>query len=430
MEKLKRFIANYFEDALSPASNVSQRFFMLLNLLLPVFTGLYLFINTLPLTAVSEILFYLSLGILLFLILLKKTDFTLRGPLTIPFAMFLIWSIIGLFFTLDPKNSIHDIYAHLLQYLIIFYLLVNYFHTRKRLEMLSWIMILSIAFFSIGAIIGYYFIDGYPFSARLGIGFRVMYTGTMVIITVAFIPLMLNKLYQSKTRAVKLFLIFCALITTLATLLSQSRAALIGLITALLIMSVNKKKTIVFIIIALFFATAIPSIRDRVSRLGFQDVRSNINRLFFEVFKDYPVTGVGFGIQIYGNPNLIDLKKYNQKLPEEYQLSPNWIFNCPHNAYLDIAVRTGIVGLMLFLSILLVALLMLWQIWRKSQDSRWRAWAVCLLACLVSIIVQIPFNDLYYPSWISLYTILAMITIVWGLAGKNQAVNQETRSTS
>jgi O-antigen ligase len=426
MKKLKTRIRVYFQDALAPDASRSQRFFAFLNLLLPVFTGMYVFINTLPLSAISGVLFYFSVVVLLFLILFKKTDFTLHWPLTLPFALFLIWVIVGLFFALDLKNSIHDIRTHLLEYLIIFYLLVNYFNSRKKLETLSWIIILSVALFSVGAIIVYYFIEGHPFNARLGKNFRVMYTGTMVIVTVASIPLMLNKLYQSNKLSSRLFLGFCILITTMATLLSQARAALISLMTAILILCLNKKRNIIFVVIALLFMVAIPGVRDRVIRKGFDDVRSKINCLFMEVIKDYPVTGVGFGIQIYTNENIIDLKKYNQKLPKDYQQPTNHIINSPHNTFLDIAVRTGIIGLILFLSVLMVAVFMLLQIWGKARNIYYRSWAVCLLACLASIMVQALVHDLYYPSSIALYTILAMITIIWNLARKDQAAPQDT----
>jgi hypothetical protein len=42
--------------------------------------------------------------------------------------------------------------------------------------------------------------------------------------------------------------------------------------------------------------------------------RVKINRLTMELIKAHPIAGIGFGMQIYGNPNLVDLEKYNKKL--------------------------------------------------------------------------------------------------------------------
>lgn len=423
MKKIDSIIRNYFEDPLTSEKTTSERFFILLNLLLPVFMGMYVFLNPLPFSGISEITFYLSLSVLLLLIVFRKTSFSLRFPLTLPFALFMIWAVIGLFFALDLKNSIHDLIYHFLAYLIIFYVLINYFDTGEKLETLSWIMIVSIVLFSVGAIVLYYFIEGHPFHAKLGKTFKTMYTGGMCIITVAPIPLILNKLYQHKTTLSRFMLGLCFLMTTVTTIMNQSRAALIGIAAALLIMCLNKKRMMIFVLIVLLLVAAIPTVRNRVMERGFQGPRIKIYHLFGELSKDHPLTGIGFGQQIYTNPQLIDLKKYNQNLPLQYQMKSNYIYNSPHNTYLDIAVRTGIIGLIFFLSIPVTAALMLWQIWRKTRSEYFRSWAVCLLASLASIVVQAMFMDLYDHSSVSFFTILAMITILWNLFRKEEAAS-------
>jgi len=67
--------------------------------------GIYLLANPLPVSAVNEFCFYLSVSALLLLLVFKKTAFTLRSPLTLPFILFFIWAVFGLFFTLDFKNT-------------------------------------------------------------------------------------------------------------------------------------------------------------------------------------------------------------------------------------------------------------------------------------------------------------------------------------
>ncbi|MCK7509401.1 MAG: hypothetical protein MZV70_38810 [Desulfobacterales bacterium] len=54
--------------------------------------------------------------------------------------------------------------------------------------------------FSIGAIIIYYFIEGFSFNERLGGTFkRNAHTGWMCLIAVSAIPLALNELYRANT---------------------------------------------------------------------------------------------------------------------------------------------------------------------------------------------------------------------------------------
>ena len=194
-----------------------------LNSSIPLLMGIYLFAKPLPLSAVNEFCFYLSVSALILLLVLKKTDFTLRSPLTLPLILFFLWAVFGLFFTLDFKNTFHDLRGHLLEYLIVFYLLVNYFNSQKRLEILSVIVIAGATFFSAGAIIQYYFIEGFPFSTRLGL----TYTGAMQTDLIGFVSifssiLALYLFHKNKTVPYKILFVTCFLITTTATLLTQS----------------------------------------------------------------------------------------------------------------------------------------------------------------------------------------------------------------
>jgi len=214
---------------------------------------------------------------------------------------------------------------------------------------------------------------------------------------------------------------FCFLITTVAVVMNQSRGALIGLAVALLVMCLNQKRMIVFFLFALVLIVSLPNVTHRIAQRGFNDPRIKIYHLFMEVCKDHPLIGVGFGRQTYTNPHLVDLKKYNENLPIEYRMKPNWIYNCPHNAYLDIAVRTGIIGLMFFLTIPALTLSMLWKTWENARSNDYRSWVVCLLAGFLSIMIQAVFIDFYDPSLVSLFTTLAMITILWNLVRKDRA---------
>jgi len=278
-----------------------------------------------------------------------------------------------------------------------------------------------VAIFSVGALIVYYPMQGHPLSARLGKTFRTMYTGSMCTVIVTAIPLMLNKLHPSGKKTTQLLLGFCFLVTTVTVVMNQSRGALIGLGIALLVMCLNQKRTIVFFLFALVLIVSLPNVTHRIAQRGFNDPRIGIYHLFMEVCKDHPVIGVGFGRQTYTNPNLVDLKKYNENLPVKYRMKPNWIYNCPHNAYLDIAVRTGVIGLILFLTIPAVTLSMLWKTWKNARSDDHRSWVVCLLASFLSIMIQALFIDLYDPSFVSLFTTLAMITILQNLVRKDRA---------
>jgi hypothetical protein len=149
--------------------NTREKIFKVLNLSVPVLMGIFIFFNPFPhTTSIKEICFYGAVIIVLILICFKKIDFSLKSPLTLPFALFIAWVFIGLFFALDKGNSLHDFRAHLLKYLAIYYILVNFFNSRKRLIILSWIIIISVTIFSIGGLTYFYVILKNPISTRFG----------------------------------------------------------------------------------------------------------------------------------------------------------------------------------------------------------------------------------------------------------------------
>ena len=406
----------------------SEIFFNVLNFTIPVLMGTYIFLNPLPLSAVNEFCFYLSLAALIILISFKKTAFTILSPLTLPFILFFLWAVFGLFFTLDFQNTLHDLLGHLLKYLIVFYLLVNYFNSQKKLEILSLIVIASATIFSIGAIIQYYFIEAFPFSARLGLTFRgAMQTDLIGFITTFASILALHLLHKNKTRTYKILFVTCFLITTAATLLTQSRGTLIGLCASFIILCFANKRNLIIVVLAAVIIFLMPGMRDRIKNEGFtKDSRTKINRVTLEVIKDHPFAGLGFGMEIYGNKDLVPLEKYNNKLPLEYQ-QHGLMVGSPHNIILDIAVRTGVIGLILFLYVLLTSLWVLWKTFRLTKNEHYKLLAIYLFASLTSFLLPALFADtMFGPRAIIFYTMLAMITILWNIVQKEKIIDITT----
>lgn len=405
-----------------PNHGGTETFFSVLNYAIPILMVAYILLNPLPLSAVNEICFYLSVSALIVLLVFKKTSFTLRSPLALPFLLFFLWAVLGLFFTLDFKNTLHDLRSHLLKYIIIFYLLVNYFNSPKRLEILALIAIVSGTIFSIYALNVYYFIEGFPFSARLGYTFTVMHTDYLGFTTIFGICLSLHFLYKSKNIFYQILLASSLLIMSIATLLTQSRGSLLGFLAVLVIMCFHNKKNLIFVILAILMIMIMP-IKERVNKNFTTDIRTKMNRLTIEAIKDHPIAGIGFGMQIYGNKDLVPLEKYNSKLPLEYR-QDGIIIASPHNTILDIAVRTGIVGLVLFLFILITPAWMLWKTIKLKKGEYYKSWAICLFACFASFMIPALFADTTFgPRVITFYTILAMITILWNIAGQDKSEN-------
>jgi O-antigen ligase len=416
-----------FSNIIATKEGKIEKFLAVSTHTIPLLMGVYIFFNPFPhTTAVKEFCFYISLLALITLVIFKKTSISLNSPLTLPFALFFLWGIFGLFFTLDLNNSAHDLRTHFLKYVAIYYLLVNYFNSAKKLEILSWIIISSAVIFSLWAIVGFYFIDRNPFSERLGATYLEIHTDYIGFILIFALIITLNKVLHNKSILIKSILCISSIILSLATLLTQSRGSLIALLIAIILLSCFNKRILIFIIVIILSVVIIPGFKERInSKEMLQNERVQMNALTMEIIKAYPLTGIGFGMQIYGNKDLVDLKKFDSRLPKKYQGGVGGTFlGSPHNTILDIAVRTGIIGLILFLSIILTALWMIWKAWKSTERAYFKSWIVCILAAFLSFMIAALFADTTFgPQAVVFYTILAIITILWNLT--RQEIDKE-----
>ncbi|TFG93727.1 MAG: hypothetical protein E4H15_00515 [Syntrophobacterales bacterium] len=394
----------------------SERIFDVLKLSVPSLLGIFIFFTPIPhTTAIKEVCFYLSIFIVLLLLYRKKIDFSFTSPFTLPFALFVIWAFIGLFFALDKGNSIHDFRAHLLAYLCVYYLLINFFTSMRRLHILSWIIIISAASFSVGGLAYFYLILENPISKRFGFS-EMMNIDLIGFVTIFAILLSLHLLRLENIVYRRVMLVVCLLGTSMATYLTMSRGSLVAACIALVAFFAtrNKRLVVLLIIFSLIAVGTVPALKERFAPDRFlNDMRIGINLTTLEILKDYPITGIGFGMETYGNKNFIDLKKYHARVHPQYQLRGPLI-SAPHNSFADVAVRTGAVGLALFIVVYVVFVRLCWRIIRYGENDYIREWGICIMAAFIGVFVQQLFADgMFGPQAIVFYTILAMTTILW-----------------
>ena len=364
-------------------------------------------------TAIQEISFYTALFLASSLYAFKKKTITLQSPLTFPFALFVAWAFIGLFFALNKENSVHDFYAHLLKYLIIFFLLINFFQTKKQFLLLIWSTVISMIIFSIVAVIHFYLIMGNPLSARL------LYVNIPVnIISVIAIPSILlssHQLLKTQYLYEKIILIACIIVAAITILLTASRFTVATTLLCILILCANHSpKTLLIPILIILMISFLPVkerfINGNIIKEAPQEERLRLSYPFVEMVKDYPITGVGFGMDTYADGKLVG--KYNAKLsPLDKQDQP---MPYPHNTFLDIAVRLGLVGLLIFFYIAFIYFRTGWLIMRNSQDDFLKGWAFCLMVSFLALLIIGMFESfLGFSVSIILYIQCAMMMILW-----------------
>jgi len=396
--------------------NTREKIFKILTLSIPVLMGIFIFLNPFPhTTAIKEICFYSSFFIVLILICFKKIDFSFKSPLTLPFALFVIWVFIGLFFALDKENSIHDFRAHLLKYLVIYYILINLFNSKKRLEILSWIIIISATIFSIGEIYYFYFMLGNSFLTKLLPGLNEITVNQIGFITVTAAIFSLHYIITTGSLYVKAISLVCLFPLCILSVLTQARSTALALLLSVIILCIKNKKTLIVCLGIMLIVVTMSPVGNRFIHADLiDDLRLNINYTTFQIIKDFPITGIGFGMETYGNKKYIDLDAYNKNVPVKYRQKSIHYF--PHSMLFSIAVRTGLVGFALFLYILFITFMTCWNCIRYGKNDFIKRWGLCVASVLVTIIVIGIFEAWSrHVQEVVLYTVLAMMTIVWKL---------------
>jgi len=406
----------------SSEQNIRIDIFKVLNLSVPILMGIFVFFNPFShTTAIKETCFYLSIFIVLILITFKKIDFSFKSQLSLPFALFTAWAFMGLFFALYKENSFHDFYAHLLKYLAIYYVMINFFNSGKRLIILSWIIIVSATIFSIGGL-GYF----YPVLGNSILTQRMTFQETPIgiigFVSVFALLLSVHLLPRTGHLYKKILLLISFTVTSIVTVMTLSFGTLLSMILSILVLFPKNKKIVFFTLLLfatiLVIATLNLSIaKTRMSSNFIQNKLQNEERIkiwhtYFEIIKDYPISGIGFDMDdMWHDQNLWD--KYSARIPSKFRTTTKWV---PHNILLSITVRLGIVGLGFYLYIIFVFVRMSWAVIKRGKNDFIKSWGLCVTATFVAWLIKGMLEPaLSHVSAIINYTIFAMMTILWKL---------------
>ncbi len=401
---------DYLRSGIFGSANCINRY-ELMERSVPVLMGIFVFFNPFPhTTSIKEVCFYLSFGIVLLLVALKRTEFTLKMPLTLPFVLFAVWALVGLFFALDKENSIGDFRSHLLRYMVFYYLLVNYFDSKKRLLAFSWVIMISVALASVAGLCWYYFVLGNAFSGRFGLPFTEIPCNQIGLITVFATILCLHHFRTEESLMRKIGAILLAVPPLSAAFMTQARSSVIAICLSVAILFVRSRKILVGFILIFSIIVSVTPVGSRFLTNITNNIRIHNHLLTLEVIKDHPLVGIGFGLKRYDR--ILDLNVYAAKLPDKYR--PKELLGIPHSILTNIAVRTGIIGLALFLWMIFIVLKMCWFSLRHRSDGFVKDWGLCVFSSFIGFFIIGLFEPVFFHAGeVVLYSIFAMATIVW-----------------
>ncbi|MGE3512367.1 MAG: O-antigen ligase family protein, partial [Vicinamibacterales bacterium] len=241
-----------------------------------------------------------------------------------------------------------DFYAKIL---VVFILMMNTLTTPRRLQQISWIIFLCAGYVAARAVFDYArgvnLIEGGRVAGSIGGMFGN--PNDLAMNLVSFIPAGLV-VAMSRRHAAGQRLIAAAVVVAMlaATVFTQSRGGFLGLATAVLVLAglghhIRRQFAALMLVGALFALPLMPASfwhrmgsiidaqADRAAFTGSREARRIVMQEGLDTFLAHPLTGVGAGQ--FKNYNPVDRRERWRET---------------HNAPLQVAAETGIVGLALY----------------------------------------------------------------------------------
>ncbi|MFZ5563939.1 MAG: O-antigen ligase family protein [Thermodesulfobacteriota bacterium] len=400
-----------------------------LAMLVPVLTGIYIFFNPFPhTTSIKETVFYLAVAIALGLWVFRKRPLIVDTPLTRALLLFIVWVVVTIPFAIDKANTVHDIYSHLLRYLLLYIMIITYFETPRKLDRLVWLVVISSAIFMCGVLYYYYGLLDNDLARRLATSKRAAGLMQTPIHVIGFIALAgsvfcLHYLSEPVSRMIKGCSFLCLLIFVSALFLTQSRGIILGfIVSAGLFFLLKNRKMMLAVVGLLVLLVFFTPVRNRLSPEEIvENVRIRIYWTMAEIIKDYPVTGIGYGMASYAK---LDADAYDRKITDpakKYKRGRGrrLFIADPHNWAIDLLVRTGPVGLILYLNVIVAFFRMAMPLARTWNRSETKTWSICASSCFIGFLSA----GLFVPTFTHMvevlqYLILGIVTVAWRRHGQ------------
>lgn len=348
----------------------------------------------------------------------------LRTPLTLPFLLFLAWVTATAPFAIDPGNTFHDIYSHLIRYIVLYLIIFNYFNNRAKVIHLTWVFVLSSTIFIGWAMIYFYLMLDNPITTRLATGhMEVLKQAPIATIGfVAFVSLLVSLHLFFETAELRLKTLLAVFITLLGSslFLSQTRGFLIALFISIIVLTFPRnKKIMIALLLLLIGLTVFTRVGDRFTLNPLlHNARTKICFTMLEISKDYPLTGIGYGMQSYYS---LDAEKYDKRIKDPrkkhlYGPDKRLFIGDPHNWAAGLLVRTGIPGLILYLYLIFAILKMGLETIIRQPDRHLKVWGLCFFSCCIGFLIAGLFEpSFFHMSEVIFYSFLAMMTVIWRL---------------
>lgn len=306
-----------------------------------------------------------------------------RSPIVWIYLSFVFWMTVTSFFALDDAAAIFQRWFDVLKIHLFIFLALMLIRGREQIERLIWVMVLAL---------GFYGFKGGIFTVSTGGGGRVWGPSGGVIAgnnalgvaLVMLVPFIYYLLQQASKRYLRYGLIVLLVTTILAILGTQSRGALLALVTMAALLGLRGKRPVLttgalggLLVLAIAFMPDTWTSRMNTIETYGED-SSAMSRVYtwttlWNLALDRPLVGAGFNADIP-----IVFMRYAPPLAGEFDF--NGKIYVAHSIYFQALGEHGFPGLALFLLIGLVTGLRAGSLAKRAlKDPDYATWVPLLM---------------------------------------------------
>ncbi|KXS45922.1 MAG: O-antigen polymerase [Candidatus Frackibacter sp. T328-2] len=326
----------------------------------------------------------------------------LKTGMELSILLYLLANLISILFS-HNMNISWQAFGEVIIPVLIYYMIFN---SVTRLELVKKIFIffiLSISIASIYSIYQHYFLE---IERASGFFLTLTYGSIMVLILPLLISLNFNNLSIKK----RLLSLVALIITSLSLIFTNTRGTWLAMLGGVAFLSIfkNKKLIIWFMVLVILALALIPSFYQRASTIIDLDNSSSKERLLmwksaFNMFRDYPLTGVGLGM-------------FSELYPEKYILPEARVKNrhYAHSIVMNILAETGVIGIGAFLFLIYSIFNTGIRLFNESDDDYWKNMTLGLLAGILAFLIHgLTFYNLGDSETVKLFwVIIALLMVV------------------
>jgi O-antigen ligase len=327
----------------------------------------------------------------------------INTPLNLPVFLLLFWTFIEIWWGAkyfgDPlnfslENSRVVYWKNLIRIPLLYLIVANNIKDPIHKKAIVLLMVLSVLMLDRGfySIAMWRDLSHYRDTLKYGGTGQALGGNALAVCLAMNVIVMVSLFLNARDLKIKLFLTGPILLTYYCILFLFSRSGYLAAFVGFAIVGIMKDKKIIFALIVLGIAweSLLPvAVKERIEMTKVEEEYDGTVQQRFEMWelgRDIVISSPIFGAGIDAAQHMnITIESFNGKTWHSF-----------HNAYLQQAVETGLVGLAIYLWIYLLMIISGWRLYRRSDDWFQKALGLGLLssvmACLAGNIAGVYWN--------------------------------------